>query len=232
MRVGLMVSGYRHLKTEQIAVTLASKNQYDLTVVSLPFQQRKARCPIFNHRPDQGNSIPLHELTQGLGANLVEIGSLNDFDPSAFDFLLMTGGVLLPQEFIDRAAGRVLNCHPGLIPQVRGLDAFKWAILENEEVGNTLHFINSEVDMGDILLRVPTPVFPSDTLRSFADRHYATEINILANFEQFIATPATDANLLGSLGKRHMRMPNAKEEKLAQAFEHYKQRFTLKVGPK
>ena len=75
----------------------------------------------------------------------------------------------------------IVNAHPGIIPLTRGLDSFKWAIYNNDPVGNTLHLIDNEVDKGEILQIQYTPVFSSDSLQTLARRHYEYEIDMLAN---------------------------------------------------
>lgn len=222
MKIGIIVSGSAHLKTEQLALALSSNNNYEISLISVPFQDRKPRFPLFNHRPNQSNGVKIEELSAGLGIKLIATNGLNRFDTDEFDLFLIASGVLLPTEFIERVGRRVLNCHPGMIPQVRGLDAFKWAILEGVQVGNTLHYINGEVDMGDIVARIPTPVFPSDNLDQFAARHYAAEIRLLTEFEKFIGQPTMDANQFAPIGIRHMRMSAVDEESLFEAFENYK----------
>lgn len=226
MRVGLIVAGAPHLKTEQIATALVSEGNYQITIVTVPFKTRKPRSPLFVHRPDQSDSIPLDQLARGLGIELVETETIDEFDPSGFDVFLMTGGVLLPESFLDRADGKVLNCHPGLIPQTRGLDAFKWAIHEGNAVGNTLHYISGDVDMGRLLYREITPVFESDTLDTFARRHYEAEIRILAKFERYMSNEEVPAENSGPVGERHLRMKAELEKALPEAFDTYKQRFS------
>ena len=42
------------------------------------------------------------------------------------DFFIITGAGILDVSF---AEGKPIACHPGIIPTNRGLDSFKWAIL-------------------------------------------------------------------------------------------------------
>ena len=45
----------------------------------------------------------------------------------------------------------VVNVHPGLLPKYRGSCAVEWAILNNDRVGNTAHFMVEGYDAGPIL---------------------------------------------------------------------------------
>jgi methionyl-tRNA formyltransferase len=47
----------------------------------------------------------------------------------------------------------VLNGHPGVLPNFRGIDSFQWAMLNGEphNVGATVHWVNAGVDAGPIV---------------------------------------------------------------------------------
>ena len=53
-------------------------------------------------------------------------------------------------------------------------------------MGNTLHFIDNDTDLGKIIHQTKTSLYKDDTIFTFASRHYDSEINILVNFEKFI----------------------------------------------
>jgi phosphoribosylglycinamide formyltransferase-1 len=84
---------------------------------------------------------------------------------------------------------KIINCHPGILPAVRGLDAFKWTIYEMKPLGVTLHYIDEEVDSGEIISVIPTPIFITDDLETLARRHYENEIYVLSNFEEYLNRP-------------------------------------------
>lgn len=50
------------------------------------------------------------------------------------------------------AVGRgLVSVHPGIMPEYRGSCNVEWAILNNDRVGNTVFFMNGELDAGPIL---------------------------------------------------------------------------------
>jgi len=78
---------------------------------------------------------------------------------------------LLGAEFLDRVPAPVLNVHPALLPAFRGLNAQRQAIEAGVRVtGATVHFVDSGIDTGPILLQVPLDVLPGDTEKSLSDR--------------------------------------------------------------
>ena len=217
--IGIISYQVPHLKTEQMVLRLADR--YDLIVYGLPFVQRPSREILFQHRPDQAQAADPAEVCAAVGARYIPIESDTQID-NGCDLYLMAAGKLLSAECLKDK--QVLNAHPGVIPAVRGLDAFKWAIYNKQPVGVTLHFIDEHIDEGTVISVTETPVFSNDTLSSFANRHYESEICQLCNFEYHLAArknPFADI----ALGESTRRMKKEMEAELEERFIAYKECF-------
>ena len=221
-QIGLITYNTNHLKTEQILSRLAGK--YDLEVYALPFVPRKPREVLFQHRPDQSVAAHPADLCAAHGIPFFLVNSDSEIDNNCGLYIITGAGILSPACVRGK---RILNCHPGVIPAVRGLDAFKWAIIHQEPVGNTLHYIDEGVDQGEIVAVVKTPLYRSDSLESFARRHYEREIGIMCAFEEYLEHPWNDFPGIPE-GKSTRRMPCEQEKQLGGAFQIYKQRFAEK----
>ncbi len=48
-----------------------------------------------------------------------------------------------------------LNCHPGILPNYKGLDSIFWASLNQDfsNIGTSVHFVDKGIDTGDIILK-------------------------------------------------------------------------------
>jgi len=78
---------------------------------------------------------------------------------------------LLSSSFVDRWKGRVLNIHPSLLPNLRGLNTHERALKEGlAEHGCTVHFVTAELDAGPIIAQARVPVLPGDDAESLAAR--------------------------------------------------------------
>jgi phosphoribosylglycinamide formyltransferase-1 len=78
---------------------------------------------------------------------------------------------LLSADFLERVSVPILNVHPSLLPAFRGLNAQRQAIEAGVRVtGVTVHFVDSGVDTGPILLQAPLEVLPGDTEQTLSDR--------------------------------------------------------------
>jgi phosphoribosylglycinamide formyltransferase-1 len=83
-----------------------------------------------------------------------------------------------------RWEGRILNIHPGLLPQYGGPGMYGMyvhrAVLEagDAESGATVHLVDGEYDHGRILQQLRVPVFPGDTPEDLQKRVYAAEMEL------------------------------------------------------
>jgi phosphoribosylglycinamide formyltransferase-1 len=66
---------------------------------------------------------------------------------------------------------RIVNIHPSLLPKFPGLMAWKQALEAGEKVtGCTVHYVDEQIDHGDILERREVPILPNDTPDSLHER--------------------------------------------------------------
>lgn len=227
MDIGVITYNHPHLKTEQVVKELSNYN-FHLTLFTLPFFPRNIRKCAFDHRPFQFNAIPPHELAKQVHATIYECKSDLDIY-NGLDYYIITGAGILSQECLKEK--KIINCHPGLLPASRGLDAFKWSIYNNVPVGNTLHFIDNNIDEGQVIFRLPTPVYPDDTLEIFAERHYQSEIQMLSNFMSYLKGPTDNLDLsMFPKGPAHRRMPKYMELKMFDRFPIYRRTYQCAQG--
>jgi phosphoribosylglycinamide formyltransferase 1 len=78
---------------------------------------------------------------------------------------------LLSPSFVERWKGRVLNIHPSLLPNLRGLNTHERALAEGlAEHGCTVHLVTAELDAGPILAQARVPVLSGDDAHTLAAR--------------------------------------------------------------
>lgn len=225
-RVGLITYQYPHLKTEQVFYRLLGK-KYDYKIYALPFSPRPERKVLFAHRPDQTESV--HPQLLAAQHSVPYVPCKNDADiDGGCDVYLIFSGVLLSAACVS--SKKIINCHAGIIPVTRGLDAFKWAVYDHKPMGVTLHVIDETVDQGQVLATVPTDVYGSDTLQTLARRHYENEVDCLSRFDEFLQLSAgvSSAGTAGApAGEPRRRMPADLEKELPDKFVTYKKKYAL-----
>ena len=78
---------------------------------------------------------------------------------------------LLSSEFIRSWEGRILNIHPSLLPQYKGLDTHRRALLAGEEyAGCSVHLVTDELDSGAVLAQSRVRIEPRDDPETLAAR--------------------------------------------------------------
>ena len=59
---------------------------------------------------------------------------------------------------------RILNIHPSLLPKFPGLEAWRQALAAGETMtGCTVHYVDENIDHGDIIAQREVPILPDDT---------------------------------------------------------------------
>jgi methionyl-tRNA formyltransferase len=86
------------------------------------------------------------------------------------DLLVLGTSRILRPHILSIPRVGVLNPHPGLLPDYRGVDVIPWAIYNGDPVGVTIHFVDRGIDTGDVVAQRRFEVRPGDTLASLRRR--------------------------------------------------------------
>jgi phosphoribosylglycinamide formyltransferase 1 len=86
---------------------------------------------------------------------------------------------VLTPVFLERVPA-VINVHPSLLPEFKGLDAVKRALETGmKRTGVTVHFMVEEVDAGPMIRQETVPVLPGDTEETLLERLHPVEHRLL-----------------------------------------------------
>jgi phosphoribosylglycinamide formyltransferase-1 len=98
----------------------------------------------------------LHQLLEKNGVDLVALAGFMR---------------IIPEGFVARWEGRMVNIHPSLLPKYKGLHSHDACLKAGDKVsGATVHLVTSELDSGDILGQVQVAILPNDTAETLAER--------------------------------------------------------------
>lgn len=176
----------KHRKTYDTLCRLRALGYQEVSVYAVPMRYTKKYRPLIEHRPENSD-IDTEVLCANIGYRFASVADYEEItapDKAAF---LVCGAGILPDTFIKRY--QVINAHPGYIPDVRGLDALKWAIYENKKIGVSTHLIGAYIDAGEMLDRQLVPLFQNDTLYTIAMRQYQMEIKMLVEAVERLDAP-------------------------------------------
>ena len=78
---------------------------------------------------------------------------------------------ILSKNFIKSFKGQILNIHPSVLPKYKGLNTHQRALSNNEKYsGCTVHFVNSRLDSGKIILQKMVKINKHDTVKSLSQK--------------------------------------------------------------
>ena len=90
---------------------------------------------------------------------------LKDLKSNDIKLICLAGFMkILSKDFIRNFKGKILNIHPSLLPKYKGLNTHHRAIQNKEKYsGCTVHFVNSKLDSGKIILQKKVKLSKKET---------------------------------------------------------------------
>jgi len=82
----------------------------------------------------------------------------------------------------------IINIHPSLLPKYKGLHAIEQALDSGDDVtGVSVHYVNEELDGGEIIIQQEVPILPDDDINSLTKAIQRIEYGILPAAIDFLA---------------------------------------------
>ena len=102
---------------------------------------------------------------------------LFELKKNRIDLICLAGFMkILSKTFINNFNGKILNIHPSLLPKFKGLNTHERAIRNKEKYsGCTVHFVNSKLDSGKIILQDKVKINKNETPKTLAKKILAKE---------------------------------------------------------
>lgn len=209
MKTGVFIYSFPHWKSQNGLFNLCFNNYKPALAlaadpIELNFYQSKIRtstqdlylqktedlCKYYN--------IPYHNVVHN-STETVKIIKKNKLDLG-----VILGARILKKEIVNAFNIGIINMHPGILPENRGLDNIKWSVVKNLPIGVTSHFIDSKIDMGEKLLSQTIKIHPDDEFLDFCVRNQ--------NLEQEL--------MVKTLNKITSEYPHIKTSTLGKGFYH------------
>lgn len=88
-------------------------------------------------------------------------------------FVSMSFNQIFKQRTYELPVLKSINCHAGKLPFYRGRNILNWVLINDEkEFGITVHYIDSGIDTGDIIIQKSFPITDDDTYATLLKRSY------------------------------------------------------------
>jgi phosphoribosylglycinamide formyltransferase-1 len=114
------------------------------------------------------------------------------FAPHGVEAVVLAGFMrVLTARFVERFPSRIVNTHPSLLPAFPGAHAARDAIAHGVKVtGMTIHFVDTSLDGGPIIVQRVVPVLDGDDEVALQRRIQAEEHRMLPRVVRLLARGA------------------------------------------
>lgn len=164
----LFAYDFSHKKTQDFLFRLAVEGYKLKYCIAAPW--KKLNIKSSSIRVDQKHSGLVHprKICEYLNIKYLSLEhdsrEVIDFiKKNPVDLYIISGARILSKEVIEACQGKILNIHPGLLPDVRGLDTFLWSIILKKPLGISAHLITSKIDSGLLIYKEKLPVYKDDS---------------------------------------------------------------------
>ncbi len=143
------------LKNSPISINFVISNNFDAKGLIIS-KKYKINSKVFNYK------------NKSRAENLI----LNNLKKNKIRLICLAGFMkILSKNFIKRFKGKIINIHPSLLPKYKGLNTHNRAINNKEKFsGCTVHFVNSNLDAGKIILQKKVKITKNDDPESLAKK--------------------------------------------------------------
>ncbi len=146
----------------------------------------KVKCVLTNrinagvHQRMESLGIPTYNFPKEVWSDANEI--VRFLQKENTDFIVLAGFLAKIEIPIIKAfTGRIINIHPSLLPKYGGKGMWGHHIHEaviaarETQSGITIHYIDEDIDKGEIIFQASCEVLPDDTPDSLAEKIHALE---------------------------------------------------------
>lgn len=185
MRIGLIGYNFEHRKTQDFIFRILSEG-FKISLI-LAANKKKLNIPSSSIRKTirfKGLSEPKSIASNlGIPYQVVDHDSIEmveKIEESELDLGVISGARILSKEVINAFKFGIINFHPGLLPEVRGLDSILWSIYRDIPLGVTSHLIDHKIDAGKIICKDQIQIESDDTLFDLYEKVYSLQLNLIS----------------------------------------------------
>lgn len=232
MKLAVFAYDFPHKKTQDFLFRLLLENYTPTLVIGAPWVKLNIRQPALRAGLKHIDVVETAKVCERFSIPYI-VKPHNDpavqeiLKKENIDIGIIAGARILQAPIINAVTTGIINFHPGLIPEVRGLDTLHWAVYDDKPLGVTAHFIETEIDAGRIIQKQHVPIFSDDTVRDIWTRMEQTQTNMLPEVLEMVeGKKLEDFGKVDILkGKYYKSFDPDKEPLLEAKFEVYLKKY-------
>lgn len=184
MKIALFAYNFEHKKTQDfIFYLLANNYKIDVILAADPVQLNIKPSSV---RTKIKHDFLIHPRTIaenfGIKYKVVEHNADKTADilkEENIDLAIISGARILKKHIIESCNVGILNLHPAILPECRGLDSLLWSLEKDIDLGVTGHLIQKQVDSGKIICKERIGIKKDDTIFDLNERLYDKQLDVL-----------------------------------------------------
>lgn len=146
------------------------------------------------------------------------------------DLYIISGARILSNPVIKTTKGQIVNIHPGLLPEARGLDTLLWSIYKDLPLGITAHFVGKKIDSGLLIYKEKLCLKKDDIIVDVSLRLLEKQPEILIKTLKILKkkTILDLENLDLQKGQYHTKMSQVLEKEALKRFPDWLKKYSEK----
>lgn len=135
----------------------------------------RVNAPVIKKAKSRGLATYVFNMKDFKDKQAFEAAILQKVQQCEFIFLAGYMRIISPY-FLENFRGDIINLHPSLLPKYKGKDAIQQAFSQGEaQIGISIHYVNEELDGGQVIAQRALDVLPQDTLETVTERIHQLE---------------------------------------------------------
>lgn len=185
-KVGVLISG----RGSNMAVLLEAAKAADYPAEIVGVLSNKAAAPGLEIARQHGIATASLAQSKFPSREMFEDTMTQVLESWEVDYVCLAGFMrILGEDFVHRWQGRMINIHPSLLPDYRGLHTHERVLADGgKEHGCTVHFVTPGLDEGPAILQARIPVLPGDTPETLQARVLIEEHRIYPEALRMLAS--------------------------------------------
>jgi folate-dependent phosphoribosylglycinamide formyltransferase PurN len=221
-RICLFVYDFPHRKSIDFMSYLVTKGYEVSLVVGAPFKKLKVKRGSVRIKVKAECYIQPSEMAHSYSIPYVSADHdccdlSNIVKQHKCDLGVIAGARILKSPIIEAFELGIMNFHPGLLPEIRGLDAVLWSLKKNVNFGVTSHIIDNRVDAGHVLLKKQVGIERDDTIFDISEKLYSCQFLMFE--ESFRKAMAREYQVCDFKSRGHQSIDYEESIKIVHEFE-------------
>ena len=177
LRIAILASGEG--SNFQKLIDLSKSNTFDIDIRILITNKPDAGC--ISRAKESNISYKIINNSDYKNKDYFEEEIINTLKSNDIELVVMAGWMkIMSSKFVSKFKNKLINIHPSLLPSFKGSNAIKEAMSNNAKItGCSVHFVESEVDSGALIMQAALPVSDEDNLETISKKIHLLEHRIL-----------------------------------------------------